>query len=89
MEDEVRVTNDQEMPAEVAGESKADKFKRIATPRVNKIISAIDTLGNCSGSSYEYTEEQVSAMFGAIRQKLDETEKKFEKKAAKTKAFSF
>ncbi len=74
---------------EIAGESKAEKFKRLATPRVNKILKAIDTLGNCSGSSYEYTDEQVEAMFGAIQNALDQTKEKFQKKTSSTKEFSF
>ncbi len=84
-------TNDQELEEEkeVAGESKEDKFKRVATPRVQKIIKAIDTLGNCSGSGYGYTEDQVEKMFGAIENKLEETKARFQKKKNETKEFSF
>lgn len=83
-------TVDEEMEEkEIAGESKADKFRRLATPRVNKVIKALDTLGNCSGSAYEYTPEQVEAMFGAIEQQLTETKEKFQKKTSSVKEFKF
>lgn len=36
-------------------ESKADRFRRVAEARVNKIIKVIRLLGNCSGTSV-YTE---------------------------------
>ncbi len=74
---------------EVTGESKAEKFARLAAPRVNKVIKALDTLGNCSGASYEYTPEQVDAMFAAIEQQLTETKDKFKKKTSTTKMFTF
>lgn len=74
---------------ETANESKADRFKRLATPRVNKILHSLDTLGNCSGSGYEYTDEQVQAMFGAIEEKVNETRAKFEKKQTKASTFTF
>lgn len=36
-------------------ESKADRFRRVADARVNKIIKMIRLLGNCSGTGvYEY-----------------------------------
>jgi hypothetical protein len=55
-------------------ESKHDKFKRVATKRVNDIISKIDTLSNCSNkSAYEYTDEDISKIFKAIETKLKES----------------
>ena len=87
---EENVLNEEENEEkEIAGESKADKFKRLAAPRVNKILKALDTLGNCSGSSYEYTPEQVEAMFSAIDKKLGETKDKFQKKVSETEEFKF
>lgn len=66
-------------------ETKNEKFLRIATPRVNAIIDKLDILANCSGSAYDYSEEQVEAMFQAIRDAVDscyaqyQPKQKFEK----------
>ena len=73
-------------------ETKNEKFVRIATPRVEKVLNALEILGNCSGAGYEYTEEQVGAMFAAIAAKLAEVKTMYQPKerAAKEKPkFSF
>lgn len=46
-------------PRTPSGESKADKFKRIAAARVTKAVKMIDNLSKCGGSGYERTPEQV------------------------------
>lgn len=57
---------------------KKDNFKRIAENRTNKIINMISLLGNlCNSSFYEYTDEQIEAIFGAIQAELDKQHKKF------------
>lgn len=81
--------NKPEEEKDIAGESRADKFKRLAPPRVNKILHALDTLGNCAGPSYEYTEEQVAKMFDAIQNKVDSVKAGFEKKKQEPETFSF
>lgn len=71
-------------------ETKNEKFLRIATPRVQNIISKIEVLSNCASSNYEYTEEQVEAMFGAIMTSLTECKKSFQsKKRLKKRNSSF
>ena len=52
-------------------ETKEARFVRIAEPRVNRACKAISLLGNLAGSGYEYTQEQVDAMFGAVQKSLD------------------
>ena len=48
---------------EKAGESKAEKFVRLAELRMTKALKGIENLANLSNrSSYEYTDEQVKAM---------------------------
>lgn len=48
-------------------ESKADKFVRLGEYRVNKVIDAIGRLENLSNrTNYEYTQEQVEAMFSIM-----------------------
>jgi len=50
-----------------SGESKAAKFNRIAERRVNETLRALRLLGNLSDRrNYEYSEDSVAAMFGAI-----------------------
>ena len=62
-------------------ENKKNNFKRIAENRVNKIIDMIGLLGNLSNSSfYEYTDEQIEAIFNAIENELEKQKQKFVKK---------
>lgn len=60
-------------------ETKEERFVRIAEPRVNRACKAISLLGNLSGSGYEYTQEQVDAMFGAVQKSLDTARASFDK----------
>ena len=54
-------------------ESKADKFVRLGEYRVNKVIDAIGRLENLSNrTNYEYTQEQVEAMFSVLESKVAE-----------------
>lgn len=56
--------------------NKQDNFKRIAENRTNKIIDMISSLNNLSNTSYyEYTEEQITAIFDAIQTELDKQKK--------------
>ena len=68
-------------------ESKAERFVRLAEPRVNRACKAISLIGHLAASSYEYTEKQVEAMFGAMQEELDAQRAKFSKN--KDKKFSF
>ena len=61
------------------GESKADKFKRLAEPRVENTIKKIKIIGNLSSSGYEYTAEQVEKILTTLKTAVDEVEKKFQK----------
>jgi hypothetical protein len=47
---------------------------------VNKVINALDVLANCSGATYEYTEEQIEAMFAAIETAVTSAKKQFSPK---------
>lgn len=69
-------------------ETKQQKFVRIAEPRVTRACKAVSLLGNLAGSNYEYTEEQVNAMFGAVQQELDTARAAFSK-PDKLKKFTF
>lgn len=61
-------------------ETKRDKFVRLAETRTNKIIDMLHLLGNCSNTSaYDYTQQDVEKIFGAIENELKEAKKKFNK----------
>ena len=66
-------------------ETKNEKFVRIASPRVNAVIDKLDILSNCASSNYEYTEEQVEAMFQAIRDAVDNCYAQFQPKVKSEK----
>lgn len=61
-------------------ETKEERFIRIAEPRVSRACKAVSLLGNLAGSGYEYTEEKVDAMFGAVQEALDTARAQFKKK---------
>jgi len=59
-------------------ETRNEKFKRLATKRVNDILYRLDVLSNCSNkSSYEYSEEEINKIFRAIENKVKETKASF------------
>lgn len=63
-----------------SGETKREKFVRLAEARTNKIIDMLQLLGNCSNSStYEYTQQDVDKIFSAIESEVREAKKKFAK----------
>lgn len=67
---------------------KKANFVRIAESRTNKIIESITLLGNLSNTSYyEYTPDQVEAIFSAIQDELDTQKKRFFEKETKKKKF--
>jgi len=68
-------------------ESKHDKFKRIATRRVRRIIRTIESLGNLSRPSYEYTDQEVEKIFSAIQETLNNTKTLFTAKRSDIKKF--
>lgn len=89
MENETINTNDVE-PVAKANETKAEKFIRLGEYRMNKAIDAIGRLENLSNrSSYEYTPEQVEAMFAALESKVAEVKEKFSMKKPESTSFSF
>ena len=63
----------------VQGESKHDKFVRLATPRVTTAIKRIELIGNLASSGYEYSPEEVEKIFSALQQTLDGTKARFSK----------
>lgn len=68
---------------------KQDNFKRIAENRTNKIIDLISKLSNLRNNTsfYEYTDEQMEAIFDAIQKELDKQRNEFRKDKKKSKRF--
>ena len=79
------------IPAAKAGETKAEKFIRLGEYRINKAMDAIGRIENLANrSAYDYTPEQVEAMFSVLESKVAEVKAKFAAtKAKENTAFSF
>jgi hypothetical protein len=59
---------------------KNDRFKRIASKRVDNIIKSIRSLSNCSNTNnYQYNEDDVSKLTRAIKEELKIMETLFRK----------
>ena len=59
-------------------ETKRDKFVRLAKARTNKVINMLRLLGNCSNkSNYDYTDDDVKQIFGAIERELKQSKERF------------
>jgi hypothetical protein len=60
------------------GNLKALKFRALAEQRVSNVLRTIRRIGKLSRrSSYEYTPEQISKIFEAMRRELDVAEHQF------------
>lgn len=69
-------------------ETKRDTFKRIVQPRVSKALKAIRLIGNCSGSAYEYTEDDVAQIAIALRTAVDTMESSYASKGVVSSDFA-
>ena len=59
-------------------ETKRERFVRLAEARTNKILDMLKLLGNCaSKSNYEYTDEDIRKIFGAIEREMKNSRNKF------------
>jgi len=62
----------------IKNESPKERFKRLATKRTNEVLKRLKILGNCSNRQiYEYSEEDVEAIFSIIERKVKEIRAKF------------
>lgn len=60
-------------------DTKRDAFVRLATRRTTAVIERIRVLSNCANPyAYEYTEEDVKKIFGAIERELRAARTKFQ-----------
>jgi hypothetical protein len=59
-------------------ESPRDRFRRLATTRVNEILKRLKILGNCANRrNYEYDIKDVYKIFDEIEKKVQQTKSKF------------
>lgn len=67
--------------AKLEGETKADAFKRIAVRRMNSALDEIAKLAPLSAtSSYEYTDDQVAKIIGALNAEVAKVQTAFANK---------
>ena len=59
------------------GETKEQRFQRLATKRTQAALQKIRLLGNLTSSSYGYTPDQASKIIGALRAAVETVEAKF------------
>ena len=60
------------------GETRQDRFKRLATQRTNAILNKLRLLGNLSNkANYDYSEDEIHKIFKALQEKLNETKARF------------
>lgn len=65
--------------SQLGDESKADRFKRIASRRTQNALEAIRRLTHCANhTSYEYTEEQAKKILDAVIAAVHDLERRFE-----------
>ena len=59
-------------------ENKRDRFKRIATRRMQNVLTEINRLINCSNKNhYEYTEKDIQKMLKKLNEKIFELKNAF------------
>lgn len=72
------------------GSLRRERFEKVASNRVQKIIDYLNLLGNCSNkNNYEYTERDVELMFKEINRRLKEAKILFDKELNKTSKGGF
>lgn len=59
-------------------ETRRQRFKRLATRRVNKALNQLRVLGNLSNKSYyDYSEDDINKMFRAMDAQLKSVKGRF------------
>lgn len=69
---------------------KAERFRRVAAPRVQRVLDSLDNLAKCSSrNNYDYTRDEVAKMLKAIRGKLKNLEQRFDDQSGSARRDSF
>jgi len=70
------------------GKMKDERFKRIASRRVQEILHKMRLLRNCAHKgNYSYTDEQVRKIFSVIDEEWKHVKSEFNKNKSKSKGF--
>ncbi|MFH1459568.1 MAG: hypothetical protein ABIG64_04255 [Candidatus Omnitrophota bacterium] len=69
-------------------ESKHDRFKRLASKRVQNAIKKIEIIGNLASPGYEYSEEDVEKITSSLQATLDQVKNAFSKRKPKVQNFT-
>lgn len=72
---------------DVAGESKSDKFKRLASKRVVNAIQKIELIANLAAPSYESSPEEVTKILAALQGSVDKVKAAFSKQKIEKTVF--
>ena len=68
-------------------ETPEQKFKRLATARVNNALKKIKLIGNLAAPAYRYGEEEVTKIIQNLKFAVEEVEAKFKKGKKKENSF--
>lgn len=69
---------------------KRQRFEKVASNRVQKIINYLFLLQNCANrNNYEYSEEDINYMFTEIQKALRDTKSKFSSELSKANKSEF
>jgi len=64
----------------IPGETKKQKFKRIASQRTRKVLDNVRVLEHCANRAvYEYDSNDIKEIFSAIEKAVKSAKSKFEK----------
>lgn len=70
-------------------ENRHSRFKRLAEARTDKVLDMLDLIGNLSNKSfYEYSDEEIKAIFDAIEKSVKENKDKFNNKKKHKRRFT-
>ncbi len=81
-----RTRRKQEIPD---SETASERFIRVVTPRVGKAVKAIEVIGFCTGSTYEYSVAQAKQITEALSNAVKALEDKFAGKSVGGGSFTF
>jgi len=71
------------------GETKSEKFRRLAVKRMEKALTALDTIMNLSSNVYESTAPEQEKIVNALRLKVLDIENSFKVQEKKENLFDF
>ena len=67
------------MEVHMKGETKEERFKRIAEKRVQRVLDSLRSLSQCSNKRmYDWNEGQLKKIWNAIEKSLKSCKEKFE-----------